>query len=130
MPLRYEVLVVFLNLNRGPDICDPGLLFCLFSQKFSFYVHTCRFSYQTMYFDQQVDHFSQIAYPQDTTFKQRVLINTDHFNSLRCKDKGQGVAMGGADCPIFFYSGNEGPITSFYDNSGFIMELAAQYKVN
>ena len=80
-----------------------------------------------MYFDQQVDHFSQISYSQDTTFKQRVLINTDHFNSLRCK--GERAVNGGADCPIFFYSGNEGAITSFYDNSGFIMELAEQYKV-
>ena len=29
--------------------------------------------------------------------------------------------------PLFFYTGNEGPIDSFMDNSGFVFTLAKQF---
>ena len=29
--------------------------------------------------------------------------------------------------PIFFYTGNEGPITGFWDNTGFMFEAAEQF---
>ena len=47
----------------------------------------------------QVDHF---GFANADTFKQRYLVNADHWNS------------GG---PIFFYTGNEGDITWFCNNT-------------
>ena len=29
--------------------------------------------------------------------------------------------------PIFFYCGNEGPIESFYDNTGFMFDIAPEF---
>jgi hypothetical protein len=46
------------------------------------------------------------------TYKMRYLVN----------DKN----VGGDGSPILFYCGNEGSITDFYDNSGFITTTLAQ----
>lgn len=66
--------------------------------------------YFEQYLDQQVDHFN---YEDESTYKERYLVS-EHFW------QGSG--------PLFFYTGNEGPIEEFYDNSGFVYELAQDFK--
>ena len=56
----------------------------------------------------QVDHFNFV---NDQFFKQRYLINDTYWDKTR----------GG---PIFFYTGNEGDIEAFAQNSGFMWDSA------
>ncbi|ESO86331.1 hypothetical protein LOTGIDRAFT_235397 [Lottia gigantea] len=69
--------------------------------------------YKELYYDQIVDHFNYISYGQQR-FKQRYLIQDKWFDPA---SKG----------PIFFYTGNEGPITSFWNATGFIFDIAPQF---
>ncbi|XP_016408296.1 lysosomal Pro-X carboxypeptidase-like [Sinocyclocheilus rhinocerous] len=64
-------------------------------------------SYKTFYFDQQIDHF---GFLENGTFKQRYLLNDQHWH----KEGG----------PILFYTGNEGDITWFCNNTGFMWDVA------
>uniref|UniRef100_A0AC35TJF5 Lysosomal Pro-X carboxypeptidase n=1 Tax=Rhabditophanes sp. KR3021 TaxID=114890 RepID=A0AC35TJF5_9BILA len=57
-----------------------------------------------------VDHFS---FTDDRKFSLRYLINTDSYKA------------GG---PIFFYTGNEGSVESFAENTGFMWDLAPDFK--
>jgi lysosomal Pro-X carboxypeptidase len=57
-----------------------------------------------------IDHFS---YADHRTFELRYFINLDHYTA------------GG---PIFFYTGNEGNLESFAINSGFMWDIAPEYK--
>nr|XP_023695229.1 lysosomal Pro-X carboxypeptidase [Paramormyrops kingsleyae] len=66
-------------------------------------------SYVTKYFDQKIDHF---GFLEDGTFKQRYLVNDDHWHQI-----------GG---PILFYTGNEGDITWFCNNTGFMWDVAEE----
>nr|XP_039263867.1 lysosomal Pro-X carboxypeptidase-like [Styela clava] len=65
---------------------------------------------QTKYFTQKMDHFNPTI---DSTYEQRYLISQEYWN----KDGG----------PIFFYTGNEGDITLFVNNTGFIWDIAPQF---
>ncbi|KAK0415673.1 hypothetical protein QR680_012052 [Steinernema hermaphroditum] len=56
-----------------------------------------------------LDHFDFIV---DTKFQLRFLINLDHY-----RDGG----------PIFFYTGNEGNIEGFANNTGFMWDIAPEY---
>ncbi|ROL49925.1 Lysosomal Pro-X carboxypeptidase [Anabarilius grahami] len=66
-------------------------------------------SYKTFYFDQQIDHF---GFLENGTFKQRYLLNDQHWH----KEGG----------PILFYTGNEGDITWFCNNTGFMWDVAEE----
>nr|XP_023015538.1 lysosomal Pro-X carboxypeptidase [Leptinotarsa decemlineata] len=67
------------------------------------------YSYATKYIDVPLDHFS---FTSNATFKLRYLIN-DTFHIERG--------------PIFFYTGNEGDINIFAQNSGFMNDIAPQF---
>ncbi|XP_014257101.1 lysosomal Pro-X carboxypeptidase [Cimex lectularius] len=66
--------------------------------------------YRTEYFDTKLDNF---AFASNETFKLRYLINDTFWNP------GRG--------PIFFYTGNEGDITDFAENTGFMWETAPEF---
>eukprot|EP01089_Gocevia_fonbrunei_P015996 TRINITY_DN4851_c0_g1_i1.p1 TRINITY_DN4851_c0_g1~~TRINITY_DN4851_c0_g1_i1.p1 ORF type:complete len:488 (-),score=104.73 TRINITY_DN4851_c0_g1_i1:6-1469(-) len=72
-------------------------------------------TYSTHWFDQRVDHFNN---QNAQTWKQRYLIS-----DLNWAKPQQGALTG----PIFFYTGNEGDILEFYNNTGFIFESAPIY---
>jgi dipeptidyl-peptidase-2 len=72
-------------------------------------------AYKELYYEQVIDHFNVYwkSYGRET-FPQRYLVQDkwwDHDN--------QG--------PIFFYTGNEGDIVGFWNNSGFLFEVAADF---
>ncbi|XP_019623972.1 PREDICTED: dipeptidyl peptidase 2-like [Branchiostoma belcheri] len=68
--------------------------------------------YETRYFHQYLDHFN-FASRGAGTFKERVLVSDAFWRS------------GG---PIFFYTGNEGPITRLWNEIGFMKDLAEQFE--
>ncbi|XP_055493171.1 lysosomal Pro-X carboxypeptidase-like isoform X1 [Leucoraja erinacea] len=68
-----------------------------------------QFDYKTRYFDQKIDHF---GFVEDSTFKQRYLIANKYWN----KDGG----------PILFYTGNEGDIAWFCNNTGFMWDISKE----
>lgn len=67
--------------------------------------------FTTHYIEQKVDHF---GFNTDKTFKQRYLIADEHWR----KDGGS----------ILFYTGNEGDIIWFCNNTGFMWDVAEELK--
>ncbi|KAL2096648.1 hypothetical protein ACEWY4_008796 [Coilia grayii] len=65
--------------------------------------------YKTYYFDQKIDHF---GFLENGTFKQRYLVADKHWHK-------EGN-------PILFYTGNEGDITWFCNNTGFMWDVAEE----
>ncbi|KAF8395428.1 hypothetical protein HHK36_019374 [Tetracentron sinense] len=71
--------------------------------------------YETKYFTQTLDHFN--FHPQSyQTFQQRYLINSTYWGGAEMK------------APIFVYTGNEGDIEWFAQNTGFMFETAPHFK--
>uniref|UniRef100_A0A8C4Q8S6 Lysosomal Pro-X carboxypeptidase n=1 Tax=Eptatretus burgeri TaxID=7764 RepID=A0A8C4Q8S6_EPTBU len=68
-----------------------------------------RYHYKTLYFQQKIDHF---GFWQNGTFMQRYLVGDEHFSA--------------PGSPILFYTGNEGDISWFCDNTGFVWEAAEE----
>ena len=85
--------------------------------------------YTVKYFQQDVDHFSYAE--SHGRWSEKYLLAGDR-STLRdgCID---GRSINSADeywtgkGPLFFYSGNEGSIENFYDNSGFVFTLAEHF---
>ncbi|XP_054270822.1 lysosomal Pro-X carboxypeptidase [Macrosteles quadrilineatus] len=73
---------------------------------------TAPYVYKTMYFETLVDHFN---FNSNATFKLRYLINDTYWSRK-------------PNAPIFFYTGNEGDITTFAENTGFMWEIAPDFK--
>ncbi|KFO30489.1 lysosomal Pro-X carboxypeptidase isoform X1 [Fukomys damarensis] len=68
-------------------------------------------NYSVLYFQQKVDHF---GFNNPKTFKQRYLISDKHWQ----RDGGS----------ILFYTGNEGDIVWFCNNTGFMWDVAEELK--
>ncbi|XKL62403.1 hypothetical protein PGB90_002236 [Kerria lacca] len=70
----------------------------------------CSYVYETKYIDVPLDHFS---YNDNRTFSLKYLVNDSYWK----------IENG----PIFFYTGNEGDIEIFAQNTGFLWESAVEF---
>lgn len=69
------------------------------------------YQYNTFWYNQTVDHY---GFTTDAKFRQKYLYNDTWWDRT-----------GG---PIFFYTGNEGVIEAFAENSGFMWDIAPEFK--
>jgi len=76
---------------------------------------TTDYTWKTEWYHQQVDHFS---FGNSSKFLQRYLVNDTHWEAA--KDERDGG-------PIFFYTGNEGDIEAFAENTGFMWDIAEEF---
>jgi len=67
--------------------------------------------YTTHWYNQTLDHFT---FTTQTKFRQKYLVNDSYW------DRNGG--------PIFFYTGNEGDIEAFTENSGFMWDIAPEFR--
>eukprot|EP00927_Polykrikos_kofoidii_P051753 TRINITY_DN45548_c0_g1_i1.p1 TRINITY_DN45548_c0_g1~~TRINITY_DN45548_c0_g1_i1.p1 ORF type:complete len:502 (-),score=57.09 TRINITY_DN45548_c0_g1_i1:141-1646(-) len=68
-----------------------------------------------LYYEQKLDHFN----PADQRrWPQRYLMNKDSWD-------GRGRLANGCPGPVLLYTGNEGPITAFWELSGFVVDVLA-----
>jgi len=72
--------------------------------------------YITLWYTQTLDHFS---FRSNANFSQRYLVASQYWNT-------NGSLSNGCPGPIIFYTGNEGDITWFYNNTGFVTNILAQ----
>ncbi len=89
--------------------------------------------YKTYYTTQFLDHFNS---RDDRTFQQRFLLNGKRdiftFNLIREKFNfcffSKDDSFDPENGPIFFYAGNEGDIESFWNNTGFMFDIAPMFQ--
>jgi dipeptidyl-peptidase-2 len=72
--------------------------------------HDQSYPYEEKYITQFVDHFN---YRDERIYAERYLLTNTFFKE-------------GETNILFFYTGNEGPIEEFFDNSGFVFEFAKE----
>lgn len=76
--------------------------------------------YKTQYFEQRLDHFNYEANVNgQRTYKERYLIADKYWGTK------SNLYPKKANCkgPIFFYTGNESPVTDYYSGSGFFTQV-------
>jgi pimeloyl-ACP methyl ester carboxylesterase len=74
------------------------------------------------FFENYVDHFNEES--DASYYPQRVLWSAEYWGrSMRWR---QHAGAGGCPGPIFFYTGNESPVTDYYYNSGFMTDVLAK----
>ncbi|XP_078433500.1 alpha/beta-Hydrolases superfamily protein [Wolffia australiana] len=71
-------------------------------------------AYKTKFFRQQLDHFT-FRPESEKIFYQKYLVNDRHWDRR-------------SSAPIFVYTGNEGNIEWFADNTGFLFDIAPKFK--
>ena len=88
--------------------------------------------FKTYYTTQFLDHFNS---RDDRTFQQRFLLNGKrnifNFNLITEKFKFCFFIDDSFDPengPVFFYAGNEGDIESFWNNTGFMFDIAPMFQ--
>jgi len=69
------------------------------------------YRYETAYYNQTLDHFNFVT---DYKYRQKYLFNDTWWDKSN-------------NGPIFFYTGNEGDIESFAENSGFMWDIAPEF---
>jgi len=81
-------------------------------------------SYDVKYFTQALDHFD---FSNNQVFQQKYLISDKYWGN----PQNEGLfnaTQSGCRGPIFFYTGNEGAIELFWENTGFVTDyLAPKY---
>ncbi|XP_078048841.1 lysosomal Pro-X carboxypeptidase [Augochlora pura] len=107
MKFQYILLVIFVMLCRSSSL---KFVSHKFYGSFKKELHDANYKYQIKTIQMPVDHFS---FSIEDTFKLRYLIN----------DTWQGKN----NPPIFFYTGNEGDIEVFAQNTGFMWDIAPEF---
>ncbi|KAL5012801.1 hypothetical protein ScPMuIL_011352 [Solemya velum] len=102
--------MVILESFRIPGVVDSYTFQPRFPRHRNQHTQTNNHTYKTLFFSQSVDHF---GYSNQDKFQERYLLADQYWNK-----------NGG---PIFFYTGNEGDITMFVDNTGFIWDTAPEF---
>jgi len=70
------------------------------------------YRYETKWYNQTLDHFT---FTTDAKYAQKYLVNDTWWDKTR-------------NGPIFFYTGNEGDIEAFAENSGFMWDIAPEFR--
>ena len=80
--------------------------------------------FQTLYYNNTIDHLSPFDPSSPTTFEHRYLLNDDFFGTNHQQKERLSDHCPG---PILLYAGNEAAITGFWNGNGFMHYLAETY---